>query len=486
MVMNLKIGLTIFMFLTFLNPKITNSYDVKENQNDIDFSIYYKEFSEIDGQKNVLNTTFKDFPSSESFGTKNGSYWFKLELEEYLPNNDIIAYVPTHNIDVIEVFKEVSNEVKYITSVGNSILRKDLKLDYQFPSFLIDKEQKGKTTYFLKVNFIKEANFPIKILKEKDFLNHIITKKTINSLYYGTCIVIILLNLFIFYKLRDKIYLFYALFLSSLMINFLLYDGSLINLFRGNYFYYNLELIIHITNELWFLLFSILFLNLHRRNPTVTKLFFIFPFLVIALYTCYLFNNNYTYVAFADVIGISLFPILWLYGIHYMKNMVYARFYVLGYLLLVPLSVFFIVGYPHGLWKVDGDMTIVKIASWLDIIVFTYAITYRTKVKLQEFNAEKLRLQHLEEEAKLASEASSPVNSYLLLLKENNLSNVPLTPREIDILKHLHEGDNNKVIGEKLFISTNTVKSHVRNIYHKMDVGNRAELKIKLTNSFLN
>ena len=52
----------------------------------------------------------------------------------------------------------------------------------------------------------------------------------------------------------------------------------------------------------------------------------------------------------------------------------------------------------------------------------------------------------------------------------------PLTVREQEILEVLLDGKSNRQIAEELFISENTVKTHIRNIYAKYDVSSRAEL----------
>lgn len=54
--------------------------------------------------------------------------------------------------------------------------------------------------------------------------------------------------------------------------------------------------------------------------------------------------------------------------------------------------------------------------------------------------------------------------------------NLPdLTRREEDVLKHLAQGLGNKEIADTLYISVETVKSHVRNIYKKLELKNRIE-----------
>lgn len=50
-----------------------------------------------------------------------------------------------------------------------------------------------------------------------------------------------------------------------------------------------------------------------------------------------------------------------------------------------------------------------------------------------------------------------------------------LSPREQDVARLILEGLSNQEIGEKLFISLSTVKTHVSNVYQKFSVKNRVE-----------
>lgn len=64
---------------------------------------------------------------------------------------------------------------------------------------------------------------------------------------------------------------------------------------------------------------------------------------------------------------------------------------------------------------------------------------------------------------------SKPDSDCIMQIKES------LTPREREVLKLLAEGYPNQAIGKELYISLVTVKTHVKNIYRKLNVKSRAK-----------
>jgi len=50
-----------------------------------------------------------------------------------------------------------------------------------------------------------------------------------------------------------------------------------------------------------------------------------------------------------------------------------------------------------------------------------------------------------------------------------------LTPREIEVLNLLIQGFDNKMIAEKLYLSTFTIRAHIRNIYDKLHVHSKSQ-----------
>lgn len=62
-----------------------------------------------------------------------------------------------------------------------------------------------------------------------------------------------------------------------------------------------------------------------------------------------------------------------------------------------------------------------------------------------------------------------------LAINEVELKKLNLTKREYEVLKLLTQGHSNSEIAENLFLSLSTVKTHVSNLFVKMDVKNRIQ-----------
>ncbi|HVN55647.1 MAG TPA: response regulator transcription factor [Anaerolineaceae bacterium] len=82
---------------------------------------------------------------------------------------------------------------------------------------------------------------------------------------------------------------------------------------------------------------------------------------------------------------------------------------------------------------------------------------------------------HLAEgKAVLSPDVTSTVLKALARGQSNNSSG-PLSDRELEVLNCLMEGQTTTQIAAQLFISENTVKTHIRHILEKLEASNRTE-----------
>ena len=73
-------------------------------------------------------------------------------------------------------------------------------------------------------------------------------------------------------------------------------------------------------------------------------------------------------------------------------------------------------------------------------------------------------------------EVESPVSASLSgPALEQALERLNITPREYEVLQYIAEGLSNQEIAGRLFVSLNTVKTHIANLFSKLDVQRRTQ-----------
>jgi DNA-binding NarL/FixJ family response regulator len=80
----------------------------------------------------------------------------------------------------------------------------------------------------------------------------------------------------------------------------------------------------------------------------------------------------------------------------------------------------------------------------------------------------------------MSSSIARKVVDYFQKKNESAALMAQLSARQREILQYLSEGYRYKEIADKLFVSTETVRTHIRNIYEKLQVQSRTEALNKL------
>ncbi|MBD1909448.1 response regulator transcription factor [Leptolyngbya sp. FACHB-16] len=62
--------------------------------------------------------------------------------------------------------------------------------------------------------------------------------------------------------------------------------------------------------------------------------------------------------------------------------------------------------------------------------------------------------------------------------KDILMPKVELSPRELEVLKLIAEGHSNAEIASILYLSPNTIKTHVRSVLNKLGVNHRVEAAV--------
>jgi DNA-binding NarL/FixJ family response regulator len=90
---------------------------------------------------------------------------------------------------------------------------------------------------------------------------------------------------------------------------------------------------------------------------------------------------------------------------------------------------------------------------------------------------------------KEVTEGGGPMSAHVARMVISSFKrneSTPLTRRETEILEQIATGKSRKRIADELFIDLETVKSHIKNIYYKLDVHSKADaIKAAKDNKFI-
>jgi DNA-binding NarL/FixJ family response regulator len=146
-----------------------------------------------------------------------------------------------------------------------------------------------------------------------------------------------------------------------------------------------------------------------------------------------------------------------------------------------PQIILMDIGLP-GISGIEGIRRIKKIRPQIDIIVVT---VHEDDLKVFEalcagangYLTKNISSHKLLEALDEVQRGGAPMSTNIarMVVRSFQRSNEsPLTSRETEVLQHLARGKSYTMIADELFIDKETVRSHIKNIYQKLEVNSKA------------
>lgn len=142
-----------------------------------------------------------------------------------------------------------------------------------------------------------------------------------------------------------------------------------------------------------------------------------------------------------------------------------------------------------GMSGIEGIIRIKKIKSDIDIItvsvhddderVFNSLCAGASGYLTKNITPEKL-MDSIEEACKGGAPMSTNIARLVVHSFQRNTES-PLTPRETEVLQLLSKGKSYTMIADELFIDKETVRSHIKKIYVKLEVNSKSQAIEKAT-----
>jgi DNA-binding NarL/FixJ family response regulator len=147
-----------------------------------------------------------------------------------------------------------------------------------------------------------------------------------------------------------------------------------------------------------------------------------------------------------------------------------------------PQIILMDIGLP-GISGIEGIRRIKRLRPQIDIVVVTVheddlkvfeALCAGANGYLTKNISPKKLLDALDEVQKGGAPMSTNIARMVVRSFQRN-NDSPLSTRETEVLQHLARGKSYTMIADELFIDKETVRSHIKNIYRKLEVNSKSE-----------
>lgn len=411
---------------------------------------------------------------SFSFATQQGLqkderlFWLKGKLDSGQLNQPLTLQISSSHLHQVILYVYKNESLTEIREQDN-LARYD---QFNF--------QTDSAVFYLRSSDALLKQLPLVLMDAKSFQEKEGKRLLRIGFYYGLGLMSILFNFVFFLIFKDKRFIAYCFLQIGVFVEFFYEDGMFYYLSSGELVMENLLVYTVPLTAAFACVFSYYFLDLKDTHKNYWR--YVTPVIALAMLNLILFTLfNWTVVLpIIDLLSFlsSIIPIS--IAISRFKKDIYARFLVLTFGVIVVFGIGFVLNVNFNLPGLAAfDMDALRMVSAFEIISIGFAITFKVRALQEE-------KEHYRTE----------INKYLIELKETTLvipgvSNFPvaneretlevlkmdfqLTDREVEVLQGIWEGLTNQELANKLFISLNTIKYHISNLYVKLDVKNRSQ-----------
>ncbi len=338
--MNLKCLFLLLLFSSF--PCLVQSKEVVLENNkehyfiraELEFfydSIGDKTIEDVNSGK--YNFTNLPFPYLVEKGEK--SYWIKFSVRNNRAIENNAWYFESWGFDIDSIeFYIPDKEGGFIKSeMGFNIPFSAREVFHKNFLFLITISKNETLTYYIKMKRSHPMHLNFLIRSHKVLIKHIEYEYWYLGIFYGIFVLIIILNVYLWIVLKESIYLYYLVLVTTEVLYSLGRDGMGFQFIWPSFPWLNYYTYHNVTQFL--LIFSMLtyalhFLKLREKQPVMYTLTLISLGLKAVLFMVYFIVPISPFIVFCtDALILTIPLISGIYALH--KGEKYVRFYVIAF-----------------------------------------------------------------------------------------------------------------------------------------------------------
>ncbi len=226
-----------FLYLVVLASAFISSYSlavepVKLNQqpHPVDLAAHLEylvdesntlSFNEVRNDSNLIWHVKPADKDELSFGYTNSAYWMRFDLynetNTAIQTNIQLAY-PV--LDYIDIFELTPNAETKLYELGDKRPFSDRFVQHRNFVLPVQLPAKSLHSYYVRVETSSAMQLPISLWSDHSLLQASQAEMLGLGIYFGTMVVMVLYNLFVYFSVREKNYLYYVFYVASVALFF--------------------------------------------------------------------------------------------------------------------------------------------------------------------------------------------------------------------------------------------------------------------------
>jgi len=211
------------------------------------------------------------------FGFTKAAIWVKFQVKNTLERRHLMLELDAPLIDEAELFT-LNEDGSFITAIiGQNVPFFSRK--YDNPNYLFDLyiEKGDLKTYFIRIKSYDQIEIPLKVTTTIHTFSSVITNNFMLGIYCGIMLIMIFYNLFIYFSIKDKSYLYYVIYILSVMLTQTTFQGFTFKYLWPNYPKFEVQSILLLSILVGYasVEFLRIFLNTKKHTPKLDKVFLV-------------------------------------------------------------------------------------------------------------------------------------------------------------------------------------------------------------------
>ncbi|WET71005.1 7TM diverse intracellular signaling domain-containing protein [Sphingobacterium sp.] len=351
------------------------------------------------GEPNFADTSASSFQSLESkvpnLGISPADIWFRLPVTNKGKEKlELLLEIAYPLLDEVELFVPSSNGHYNSIKLGEHQSFSARK--YKVPNYAFDIQLPGneKTIFFLRIKSTEQIILPIYLSNERSFLKEMNDDSLLSGIYIGIVGIMAIYNLFLFFSVRERGYLYYVLYVLCAGITQMGIKGYSFQYLWPNWIYFATKgpIIFGCLSGLCALLFADSFLQLPKNAPRSRRVITVFIILFVIGSLLTLLNlTQPAFMVMQLTTGAGSLFVLYLSYRVMINGYKPAKYFVYGWTILLLGSVVFLLK-DYGILKYnDFTSNAVQIASVVEMALLSFGLAYSINILKEEKEASQVR-----------------------------------------------------------------------------------------------